>query len=91
MICITPDNVSKPWILFEAGALSKAIDQSQVRVCPYLFRIEKPDLKPPLGHFQSAKADKPDTLKLVRSINDDVRKTTFDNGKKPSSRSCKIV
>jgi hypothetical protein len=30
----------------EAGALSKAIDQADVRVCPYLFGLETTDLKP---------------------------------------------
>jgi len=73
MICVTPENVAEPWILFEAGALSRAIDQSDVRVCPYLFGLETTDLKPPLGHFNGAKADRADTLKVVRSINDAVK------------------
>jgi hypothetical protein len=73
VICITPQNVSEPWVLFEAGALSKAIDQADVRVCPYLLGLETTDLRPPLGHFSAAKADRADTLKLVRSINDAVK------------------
>jgi hypothetical protein len=36
IICLTPENVEKPWILFEAGALSKAMGE-KTRVCPYLF------------------------------------------------------
>ena len=40
MICVTPENVAEPWILFEAGALSRAIDQANVRVCPYLLGLE---------------------------------------------------
>jgi hypothetical protein len=53
MICVTPENVAEPWILFEAGALSRAIDQADVRVCPYLLGLETTDLKPPLGHFSA--------------------------------------
>ena len=67
IICITPENMDQPWILFEAGALSKAIEDS--RVSPFLFGIDKRDLKPPLGHFQSTNPDKEDTKKLLESIN----------------------
>ncbi len=30
IICLTPSNLSSPWIHFEAGALSKSLDESQV-------------------------------------------------------------
>ncbi|MGA9601795.1 MAG: toll/interleukin-1 receptor domain-containing protein [Methylocystis sp.] len=30
IICLTPSNLESPWILFEAGALSKFIDESHV-------------------------------------------------------------
>src|SRR5205809_1046878 len=36
VICLTPENVEKPWIHFEAGALSKTMGD-KTRVCPYLF------------------------------------------------------
>ena len=35
VLCITPENQSSPWLLFEAGALSKTLDQTFV--CPLLF------------------------------------------------------
>jgi len=70
IICLTPENIDEPWILFEAGALSKAIEEP--RVSPYLFDLDKKDVKPPLGHFQSSKADKDDTRKLLQSINSSV-------------------
>ena len=30
IICLTRDNTEKPWILFEAGALSKSLEKSRV-------------------------------------------------------------
>jgi hypothetical protein len=67
IICLTPENLNEPWILFEAGALSKVIETA--RVSPYLFDVENAQVKPPLGHFQASKAEKDDTRKLMQSIN----------------------
>ncbi len=35
IICLTPENLTAEWILFEAGALSKTLD-AKTRVCTYL-------------------------------------------------------
>lgn len=35
IICLTKENLEKPWILFESGALSKNFEKS--RVCTLLF------------------------------------------------------
>jgi Protein of unknown function (DUF4241) len=56
-----------PWILFEAGALSKTLDKAYV--CPYLFDISPADLAGPLIQFNAAKADKDDTRRLINTIN----------------------
>lgn len=66
IICLTPENLNAPWILFEAGALSKL---DGAIVCPYLLGFEPKDLKGPLVQFQAAAANKQDTLKLVKSLN----------------------
>lgn len=48
-ICLTPENLEKPWILFEAGALATA-PGDKARVCPYLFGDLRPEnVKPPPG------------------------------------------
>jgi len=69
IVCLTPENLNEPWILYEAGALSKTIDD-KTRLCTYLLGgLEFQDVKPPLGIFQATKANKQDTHKLVRTIN----------------------
>jgi hypothetical protein len=67
VICLTPENTISPWLLFEAGALSKSVET--VRVVPYCFEIDPAKVQLPLAQFQCIKADKEGTLKLVRSIN----------------------
>jgi len=68
IICLTPENLEAPWVLFEAGALTRTVEKEHV--CPYLFGMEKEELsKGPLTQFQAAKADKADTKKLLVTIN----------------------
>ena len=47
VICLTSDNLTEPWILFEAGALWKAFEGT--RVCPYLFRVTEATVTYPLA------------------------------------------
>lgn len=69
ILCLTPENVERPWILFEAGALSKAMGE-KTRVCPYLFGgLRSEEVRPPLGMFQAARAEKEETRKLVFAVN----------------------
>ena len=51
VICMTPENINAPWVLFEAGALSKSMERS--RVSPLLFGLSPSDFsKSPLLQFQ---------------------------------------
>lgn len=85
VICLTPENTGSHWILFEAGALSKAVSES--RVVPYLFGFEPHELKGPLAQFQAVQANRSGTYQLVsainavaaeRSIPSDILSETFD-------------
>ncbi|MGC2424180.1 MAG: toll/interleukin-1 receptor domain-containing protein [Nitrospirota bacterium] len=67
ILCLTPTNLTAPWILFEAGALSKAVDRS--RVVPLLIKVSTSDLTPPLSQFNGVKAAKKDMHKLIEEIN----------------------
>ena len=67
LICLTPDNLEAPWILFEAGALSKTLDSTYV--CPFLLGIKPKDVKGPLSQFQATVAEKEDIKRLMYAIN----------------------
>ena len=67
IICITPYNLHKPWMNFEAGTLSRVIDRSFVT--PFLFRVDPSCITGPLAQFQSAVYSEADVLNLVHSMN----------------------
>jgi len=67
IFCLTKENLTRPWIMFEAGALSKRIDTS--RVCPVLFGVENADLEGPLVQFQASPFSETEMRKLVRTLN----------------------
>ncbi len=67
VLCLTPENLSAPWMLFEAGALSKAVTSS--RVIPYLLGFEPRELQGPLSQFQAVRADESGTVRLVTAVN----------------------
>ena len=67
ILCVTPENISSEWILFEAGALSKSMQDS--KVIPLLFGLELSDLSGPLSQFQALKVDEQGLLGAVKAIN----------------------
>lgn len=67
LICLTRENLNEPWIMFEAGALSKSLEKS--RVCPMLFDVEPSDIKGPLVQFQATQFNKEEVKKLVKTVN----------------------
>ena len=70
IICLTKDNLESPWIMFEAGALSKNIDKS--KVCPILFNVDPTDIQGPLIQFQAAKFSKNEIKKVVKMMNSEL-------------------
>lgn len=67
IICITPENVNEPWILFEAGAVAKGVEAN--RVCTLLIGISPTDIKGPLAQFNHTPCTKEGIRKLVGDIN----------------------
>ncbi|MBX3209877.1 MAG: toll/interleukin-1 receptor domain-containing protein [Labilithrix sp.] len=69
VVCVTPENWERPWLLFEAGALAKAFDSA--RVAPYLFGFKDKSLPgSPLSQLQAKLANKEDSFDLVKALND---------------------
>lgn len=77
IICLTNDNTEKPWILFEAGALSNKLETS--KVCPILFGIKKSDVTGPLARFQLTDFNKADMLKLITSVNKSLEEKSIES------------
>lgn len=87
IICLTKENLNRPWLLFEAGALSKMIKGSLV--CTFLLDVEQVDIgnDNPLSQFQATKNSKEDVFNLLTTINeaygeekldDEILKPSFD-------------
>jgi len=66
--CITRENMSSPWIHFEAGALAKRMQEG--RVIPLLLDIDFKDISGPLAQFQAKKAERDGVLAIVNAINE---------------------
>ncbi|WP_148255302.1 TIR domain-containing protein [Aidingimonas lacisalsi] len=67
IFCVTRENLFSQWLMFEAGAISKQVDQSLV--CPILVGLDNSDIKGPLTQFQTTLFEKADFKKLVLDIN----------------------
>lgn len=67
IICVTPESMISPWLMFESGAISNA---KLSRVCPLLFQVEPAQLQGPLSQFQATPYSKEEVWKLIGSIND---------------------
>jgi hypothetical protein len=67
IICVTPENLHSDWLPFEAGALSKSVDNA--RVCPLLIELEKAALDGPMAQFQATLVQRGEFKALVETVN----------------------
>jgi hypothetical protein len=67
ILCVTKENMHAPWLTFEAGALSKTMENAAVS--PFLFGIKRSEVSGPILQFQSTIFDKDDIKKLIYSLN----------------------
>lgn len=74
IICLTKENRSAPWILFEAGGLLKGL--SSDRVCTLLVDLEPKDIEPPLSQFNHTLPTYESMFQLVTTLNN-----RLENGK----------
>lgn len=67
IFCVTKENLNSQWLMFEAGAISKKVEQSLV--CPILIGLDNSDIKGPLTQFQTTLFEKSDFKKLIAGLN----------------------
>jgi hypothetical protein len=71
ILCLTADNLDSRWILFEAGALSKHLQDG--RVTALLIGIDATQVVEPLSQFQATAATSDDIFKLVKQLNQSLK------------------
>lgn len=71
IICLTHENINKPWILFEAGALAKGLSNN--RVCTFLIDLEPTDVGTPLSQFNHTLPTQEGLWELVRTLNSSLK------------------
>jgi hypothetical protein len=71
LLCITRENIRAPWLMFEAGALSKSLEKSHV--CPILFGVVPADIEGPLKQFQFTSFDQREVKQLIVTINSKIK------------------
>lgn len=67
ILCITKENMNSPWILFEAGALAKSMQDGGVM--PLLLDIDFKEISGPLAQFQAKKSELIGVKELIWSLN----------------------
>ncbi len=68
IICATPENSNAPWLMFEAGALSRVYKKA--KTVPLCCGMEVRDLVGPLAQFQCLAANKAGLQRLIAGLND---------------------
>jgi hypothetical protein len=80
IICLTNANQQAPWILFEAGALAKTIEDTFL--CPYLINMNPSEIQAgPLTQFQAKTADMDGTWDLLCAMNSALKDQALDEGR----------
>jgi hypothetical protein len=69
IICVSADNWTRPWLNFEAGAISKRLGLAETRVAPLLIDMKPEDIDSPLKQFQMKTLDRAGVFEVVASLN----------------------
>lgn len=67
IVCVTPENMQNPWLLFESGAIVKKVNESLL--CTLVIGMQKSAIKGPLSQFQHTEPKEADMLEFVRTLN----------------------
>ena len=67
IVCVVQDNLTEPWLMFEAGALSRSV--TTARVHPLLVSVELHELPGPLAQLSATRFSRDDMRKLIHVLN----------------------
>ena len=77
IVCLTKENKSNPWILFESGALAKGLSAN--RVCTFLIDLTPADLANPLAQFNHTMPNQEGMKSLLSTINKELGENALDD------------
>jgi hypothetical protein len=77
VLCVTPENQHNPWLMYEAGALSRVMGKTAV--CPLLFDMTPAELNGPLAQFQASVLSRDGVGKLVTTLNRYIGERALDS------------
>jgi hypothetical protein len=70
IVILTKDSITAPWLMFEAGALSKHVGRS--KVVPLLLDLEPSEVVGPLVQFQCSTVEEGNLKRLLRMLNSEL-------------------
>jgi hypothetical protein len=73
VVIMTPANLSRPWLNFEAGALTGAVQLAGGIVAPLLINVPGSSMTGPINGLQVTRLEKDDVYKLLQAINRRIR------------------
>ena len=76
VICLTQENKTRPWILFEAGALTKGLSTS--RICTFLVDLQPKDIEDPLAQFNHTFPRRDSMKGLIETLNNNLGQSALD-------------
>jgi hypothetical protein len=69
VLCLTKKNVTAPWLIFEAGALSREVGDVTFGI-PYLIDLELSEVPGgPLSQYQGVRATREGTRRMLKTMN----------------------
>ncbi len=66
LLCLTPENIENPWVLFEAGALAGNLGDR--RAIPLLFGLKSSEVRGPLSELQCVEFSEEGMRKLLHDL-----------------------
>lgn len=79
IVCLTRENLTAPWILFEAGALARNFGSN--RVCTFLIDVNPSDISDPLAQFNHTIPNKESLFQLAKTLNERLEGTKLSDEK----------